>query len=117
MTIFDDLGAEQDRLEKILNGLDEGQWESASGARGWTIADVVVHPARSEEAAAATATHGNLRGGRGVPPGARRVRSRAQARPAGAAGDAARRPGRAGAVDGWHDQAGHAGDDPAGRAL
>ncbi len=38
--------------------------------------------------------------------------------PAGGAGrDAGRRPGRAGAVDGRHDQAGHAGDDPAGRAL
>src|SRR5262245_6395499 len=35
MSIFDDLGAEQERLEKILSGLDEGQWASASGARGW----------------------------------------------------------------------------------
>src|ERR1700746_1622179 len=65
MTIFDDLGAEQDRLEKILNGLDEGQWESASGARGWTIADVVLHLAQSEEAAAAPATHGTVGGARG----------------------------------------------------
>jgi uncharacterized protein (TIGR03084 family) len=63
MSIFDDLGAEQERLEKILNGLDERQWESASGAQGWTIADVVLHLAQSEEAAAATATHGNLRSG------------------------------------------------------
>ena len=66
MSIFDDLGAEQERLEKILSGLDEEQWESASGARGWTIADVVLHLAQSEEAAAATATHGNLRGGLGA---------------------------------------------------
>jgi uncharacterized protein (TIGR03084 family) len=63
MSIFDDLGAEQERLEKILSGLDEAQWLSASGAQGWTIADVVLHLAQSEEAAAATATHGNLRGG------------------------------------------------------
>jgi uncharacterized protein (TIGR03084 family) len=69
MSIFDDLGAEQERLEKILSGLDEGQWESASGARGWTIADVVLHLAQSEEAAAATATHGNLRGGLGAAAG------------------------------------------------
>ena len=62
MSIFDDLAAEQERLEKILSGLDEGQWESASGAQGWTITDVVLHLAQSEEAAAATATHGNLRG-------------------------------------------------------
>ena len=64
--IFDDLGAEQERLEKILSGLDEGQWGSASGARGWTIADVVLHLAQSEEAAAATAAHGTLRGGLGA---------------------------------------------------
>jgi len=66
MSIFDDLGAEQERLEKILSGLDEGQWASASGAPGWTIADVVLHLAQSEEAAAATATHGTLRGGLGA---------------------------------------------------
>jgi len=36
MTIFDDLGAEEERLEKILSGLDEAQWASASAADGWT---------------------------------------------------------------------------------
>ena len=65
MTIFDDLAAEQERLEKILAGLDEAQWTSASAAGGWTIADVVLHLAQTEEAAAATATHGTLSGGRG----------------------------------------------------
>src|SRR5690349_21059344 len=65
MSIFDDLEAEQERLEKILNGLGQGQWASASAARGWTIADVVLHLAQSEEAAAVTATRGNLRGGPG----------------------------------------------------
>jgi uncharacterized protein (TIGR03084 family) len=63
VSIFDDLGAEQERLEKILGGLDEAQWGSASAADGWTIADVVLHLAQSEEAAAVTATHGTLRGG------------------------------------------------------
>ncbi len=66
MTIFDDLGAEEERLEKILSGLDEAQWASASAADGWTIADVVLHLAQSEEAAAATATHGTLRGALGA---------------------------------------------------
>src|SRR6266581_1966084 len=66
MSIFDDLGAEQERLEKILSGLDEAQWASASAADGWTIADVVLHLAQSEEAAAVTATHGTLRGGLGA---------------------------------------------------
>ena len=58
MSIFDDLGAEEERLEKILLGLDEEQWVSPSGAAGWTIADVVLHLAQSEEGAAATATRG-----------------------------------------------------------
>jgi uncharacterized protein (TIGR03084 family) len=62
MSIFDDLGAEEERLEKILLGLDEEQWVSPSGADGWTIADVVLHLAQSEEGAAATATHGTLHG-------------------------------------------------------
>ena len=47
MSIFDDLGAEQERLEKILSGLDEAQWGLASAADGWTIADVVLRPALS----------------------------------------------------------------------
>jgi uncharacterized protein (TIGR03084 family) len=56
MTIFDDLEAEQDRLEHILTGLDAAQWASPSAADGWTIADVVLHLAQSEEAVVATAT-------------------------------------------------------------
>jgi uncharacterized protein (TIGR03084 family) len=69
MSIFEDLAAEEERLEKILSGLDEVQWGSASGAQGWTIADVVLHLAQSEEAAAATASHGTLRGALGTVPG------------------------------------------------
>ena len=61
MTIFDDLAAEQGRLEKILLGLDEARWLSASGAQGWTVADVVLHLAQSEEGVEATAGHGHLR--------------------------------------------------------
>jgi uncharacterized protein (TIGR03084 family) len=67
MGIFEDLAAEQKRLEQILVGLDEAQWTSASGAQGWTIADVVLHLAQSEEAVEATATRGTLRGGLGAP--------------------------------------------------
>ncbi len=66
MSIFDDLTAEQDRLEKILTGLDEAQWASASAAEGWTIADVVLHLAQTEEASAATATRGTPSGARGA---------------------------------------------------
>jgi uncharacterized protein (TIGR03084 family) len=47
--IFDDLATEQDRLEAILADLSEEQWSSPSGADGWTIADVVLHLAQSDE--------------------------------------------------------------------
>ena len=69
MTIFEDLAAEEERLEKILFGLDEEQWLSPSGAAGWTIADVVLHLAQSEEGVEATAAHRSLRTGLGAAAG------------------------------------------------
>ncbi len=63
MTVFDDLAAEQDRLEGLLAGLDEGQWTSPSAAQGWTVADVVLHLAQSEEAVQAAMAGGDLRSG------------------------------------------------------
>jgi uncharacterized protein (TIGR03084 family) len=65
MTVFDDLSAEQERLEGILDGLDEAQWMSPSGAVGWTVADVVLHLAQSEESVVVTASGGDLRTGAG----------------------------------------------------
>ena len=65
MTVFDDLAAEQERLEGILGGLDEAQWRSPSAAAGWTIADVVLHLAQSEESVVATVSSGDLRTGLG----------------------------------------------------
>src|SRR4051812_34263008 len=64
MTTFDDLAAEQDRLEDLLGGLDETQWTSPSSAAGWTVADVVLHLAQSEEGVVASATGS----GRGIRP-------------------------------------------------
>jgi uncharacterized protein (TIGR03084 family) len=55
MTIFDDLSAEQERLAQILAGLTDAQWLSESGAPGWTVADVVLHLAQSEEGVVTTA--------------------------------------------------------------
>ena len=63
MTVFDDLAAEQERLEGILGGLDEAHWRSPSGAAGWTIADVVLHLAQSEESVVATVSGRDLRAG------------------------------------------------------
>src|SRR5271170_4379321 len=65
MTVFEDLSAEQERLAGILGGLDEAQWMSGSGATGWTIADVVLHLAQSEESVVVTASGGELRAGPG----------------------------------------------------
>jgi uncharacterized protein (TIGR03084 family) len=58
--IFDDLVAEQDRLESILDGLDDAAWVSPSGADGWSIADVVLHLAQTEEAVVASARGDSL---------------------------------------------------------
>jgi uncharacterized protein (TIGR03084 family) len=63
MTVFDDLAAEQQRLEGLLGGLDGAQWMSPSAAAGWTIADVVLHLAQSEEAVVATTSGVDLRSG------------------------------------------------------
>ena len=117
MTIFDDLAAEQERLAEILFGLDEAQWMSASGAPGWTIADVVLHLAQSEEGVKATASHQQLRTGLGAVAGdtmdgggrrrrsgwsgrrPRRCSGAVAARPAGGAGRGPRgRPGSAAAI-------------------
>jgi len=54
-TLFDDLEAEQDRIEDILTNLDDGAWLSESAAKGWSVADVVLHLAQTEEAVVASA--------------------------------------------------------------
>jgi uncharacterized protein (TIGR03084 family) len=53
--VFDDLVAEQYRLESILVCLDDASWNTESGAPGWTVTDVVLHLAQSEEAVVASA--------------------------------------------------------------
>jgi uncharacterized protein (TIGR03084 family) len=63
VSIFDDLVAEQDRIETILGGLDDDAWLSPSGAAGWTIADVVLHLAQTEEAVAMTVSGVSASGG------------------------------------------------------
>ena len=53
--VFDDLEAEQDRLERVLLGLAADAWLSPSGAPGWSVADVVLHLAQTEEAVVVSA--------------------------------------------------------------
>jgi uncharacterized protein (TIGR03084 family) len=69
MTVFDDLAAEQERLESILVRLDEAQWASSSGAAGWTTADVVLHLGQSEELVAASVEGRDLRAAPGAEAG------------------------------------------------
>ncbi len=54
--IFDDLEAELDRLEAILAELDDAAWRSPSAAPGWTVTDVMIHLAQTEESVVATTT-------------------------------------------------------------
>ncbi|MFI6322407.1 maleylpyruvate isomerase family mycothiol-dependent enzyme [Nonomuraea sp. NPDC050556] len=56
MDIFDDLAAEYAQLDAVLSGLSDEQWSHPSAAEGWTIADVVLHLAQTEELAVASAT-------------------------------------------------------------
>ena len=58
-TIFDDLEAEQERLEAILDGLDAAAWRSPSAAEGWSVADVVLHLGQTEEAVVVFAAGGD----------------------------------------------------------
>jgi hypothetical protein len=131
MVIFDDLETEQDRLQNILDGLDGVRWMAPSGAAGWTVADVVLHLAQTEEAVLASATGASF----GVRPEAgtaldeimdRLVQAEraapaqifARQGPAGRAGRTARGgPAAAPALGGGAAEARHPGDHTAGRAL
>ena len=48
--VVEDLAAEEERLAGLLGGLSEEQWATASGCEGWSVADVVLHLAQTEEA-------------------------------------------------------------------
>jgi uncharacterized protein (TIGR03084 family) len=63
--IFADLAAEQDRIEELLAGLSDRDWATPSAAAGWTVADVVLHLAQSEEAVVASASGVDLHGNSG----------------------------------------------------
>jgi uncharacterized protein (TIGR03084 family) len=48
--VLDDLEAEQEQLEEVLSRLAPDDWNTPSAATGWTVADVVLHLAQTEEA-------------------------------------------------------------------
>lgn len=47
--IFDDLEAEYEQLDAVLGALTPDQWSHPSAAEGWTVSDVVLHLAQTEE--------------------------------------------------------------------
>jgi uncharacterized protein (TIGR03084 family) len=55
MAVVDELVAEGARLESILGLLTEAQWLTESGAAGWSMADVVLHLAQSDEGVVSSA--------------------------------------------------------------
>ena len=52
MDVLDDLEAEESQLDALLAPLDADGWATPSLAVGWTVGDVVLHLAQSEEMAA-----------------------------------------------------------------
>ncbi|HVW82039.1 MAG TPA: maleylpyruvate isomerase family mycothiol-dependent enzyme [Mycobacteriales bacterium] len=55
-TVIADLEAEQDAIAAMVGTLDEAGWRSPSAAAGWSISDVVLHLAQSEEAVVSSLT-------------------------------------------------------------
>ncbi|MFI0407806.1 maleylpyruvate isomerase family mycothiol-dependent enzyme [Actinomadura sp. 3N508] len=47
--IFDDLAAEYRQFDAMLASLAPEQWARPSGAEGWSVSDVVLHLAQTEE--------------------------------------------------------------------
>lgn len=47
--VFDDLTAEYQQLDAMLTSLTPEQWAHPSGAEGWTVSDVVLHLAQTNE--------------------------------------------------------------------
>ncbi|MGI5282287.1 maleylpyruvate isomerase family mycothiol-dependent enzyme [Nonomuraea polychroma] len=47
--IFDDLAAEYRQVDAVLESLTPEQWAHPSAAAGWTVSDVVLHLAQTEE--------------------------------------------------------------------
>lgn len=64
--VLEALAAEGDQLEVLLAPLPEESWAHPSGCAGWTVSDVVLHLAQTEEAVVATTTGGTFEVPKGV---------------------------------------------------
>lgn len=57
--VLDDLAAEYERIDALLASLSASQWDAASMAPGWSVADTVLHLALTEEVVATTIASGD----------------------------------------------------------
>ena len=48
-SVFDELDRQHTDLDRLLEGLTATQWESPTRCEGWTVADVVLHLAQTDE--------------------------------------------------------------------
>ncbi|MEA3020283.1 MAG: hypothetical protein QOI47_1807 [Actinomycetota bacterium] len=55
-TVVAALAEQQDELSDLVAGLDEAGWQRSSQCEGWSISDVVLHVAQTNEMALASAT-------------------------------------------------------------
>jgi uncharacterized protein (TIGR03084 family) len=62
VTVMDDFVAEALRLQGILGLLTRSQWQAESGADGWSVSDVVLHLAQSDESVVASVAGADYRG-------------------------------------------------------
>jgi uncharacterized protein (TIGR03084 family) len=53
--VLGDLAGQADELDGLVAGLDEAGWALPSGCPGWTVSDVVLHLAQTDEMGAASA--------------------------------------------------------------
>jgi uncharacterized protein (TIGR03084 family) len=56
LSLLDDLAAEEDSLDRLVEPLDEGGWLTPTPAEGWDVRDQITHLAWVEEAARLAAT-------------------------------------------------------------
>ena len=47
--VIDDLEAEHEQFAGLLSSLSPAEWTADSAAAGWSVADVVLHLAQTEE--------------------------------------------------------------------
>jgi uncharacterized protein (TIGR03084 family) len=64
--ILADLAAQHAELDGILGGLDDEGWARPSACEGWSVADVVVHLAQSDDGAVASVEGRLPEGGLGL---------------------------------------------------